>query len=82
MSVKMAYRKQETLESDMTIKQLEAKLANAKTARERAEINAAIAFIRKQAAVKKAEAAAEAPFLGGQKGSGMSKEEYSSFHGC
>lgn len=33
----------------MTIKQLEAKLATAKTARERAEIKQAIAFLQSQA---------------------------------
>lgn len=33
----------------MTLKQLEVKLANAKTARERAEIKQAIAFLQSQA---------------------------------
>jgi hypothetical protein len=36
------------LERVMTIKQLEVKLANAKTARERAEIKQAIAFLQSQ----------------------------------
>jgi hypothetical protein len=63
----------------MTIKQLEAKLANAKTARERAEINAAIAFIRNS---RKASVANSTSVAACAKRSGMSIEEYRSFHGC
>ena len=62
----------------MTIKQLEAKLANAKTARERAEINAAIAFIRGN----RKPAAESTSIAACAKRSGMSVEEYRSFHGC
>lgn len=64
----------------MTIKQLEAKLATAKTARERAEINAAIAFIRGSRKATRAEAQPTMAALA--KRDGMSLEEYRSFHGC
>ena len=71
--------KQTNEDKKMTIKQLEAKLLNAKTARERAEINAAIAFIRGN---KRKPAAESTSIAACAKRSGMSVEEYRSFHGC
>ena len=77
-SLQSAYT-QTNEDKKMTIKQLEAKLLNAKTARERAEINAAIAFIRGN---KRKPAAESTSIAACAKRSGMSVEEYRSFHGC
>ena len=65
-----------------TIKELESRLAVAKTARERAELTAGIAFLRKQAAARAAKAAESTSLSACAKRAGMSVAEYCHFHGC
>lgn len=64
-----------------SIKQLQARLEVATTAREKAEIGQAIAFLQKQAKAK-SDAKAESMTLAAcAKRAGMNVEEYMSFHG-
>lgn len=66
----------------VTIKQLEIKLQTAKTAKERFEINQAIAFIKKQKEIAKKEREEAKLWENGENGSWLDKEKYKSFHGC